>query len=250
MSADACASTARGECERLARVRLKRDCVWAVPAKANCGAAGAGPGQQSCYRLPSAVSPQNGFTLLEIMVVILIMGVMVTFASLSIGSRINEDKLENEVRRAEAIIRLASEEAEARGIEIGLRFSEGGYRLLVLDSSKHWQDYELSGPLRRRRFEAPFVLNLRVDGRPVRLPPELTPEQERELAASVVLKSERDNDAQRLTPQILLLSSGEITAFNLLITAPGVVAGYQIEADAFGRIQRTRAALANAKAKI
>ena len=184
---------------------------------------------------------ERGFTLFEIMVVIVIMGVMVTFASLSIGNRVNEDKLENEARRTEAIIRLASEEAEAKGIEIGLRFTEAGYRLLTLDSNRRWQDYELSGPLSRRSFKDPFALALVVEGRPVRLPPELTPEQELALAESQVVKSEQQNDAQNLTPQILLLSSGEITAFVLDMTAPGLDAGYRISADAFGRITRGRA---------
>lgn len=177
------------------------------------------------------------------MVVILIIGVMVTFASLSIGSRVNEDKLENEARRAEAIIKLASEEAEAKGLEIGLRFTQGGYRLLTLDSTRQWQDYEIGGPLRRRSFASPFVLDLRVDGRPIALPPELTPEQELALAASNTLKSQKENDAQRIIPQVLLLSSGEITPFALQMTAPGLAAAYRIEADALGRIKLVRKAL-------
>ena len=186
---------------------------------------------------------QRGFTLLEVMVVILIMGVMVTFASLSIGSRVNEDKLENEARRAEAIIKLASEEAEAKGVEIGLRFTNGGYRLLRYDATQQWIDYEPSGSLRRRVFGAPFALDLRVDGRPVKLPPDLTPEEERELAESAELKGDRENEAQKLTPQVLLLSSGEITSFTLQMTAPGVAASYRVEGDALGRVQLVRAAL-------
>jgi len=186
---------------------------------------------------------QQGFTLLEVMVVVLIVGVMVTFASLSIGSRVNEDKLETEARRAEAIIKLASEEAEAKGVEIGLRFTEGGYRLMTLDSSRKWQDYEIGGPLRRRTFQSPFALDLRVEGRPIVLPPELTPEQEKALAESAELKSQRENDAQRMTPQVLLLSSGEITPFALQLTAPGIMASYRIEADALGHVKLVRAAL-------
>lgn len=196
---------------------------------------------------PPRAHIQRGFTLLEVMVVVLILGVMVAFVSLSVGGRINEDKLENEARRAEAIIKLASEEAEAKGVEIGLRFTEGGYRLLTMDSSRQWQDYELSGPLRRRSFKEPFALNLRVDDRPVKLPPELTPEQEQELAESAVLKSQRENDAQRMTPQVLLLSSGEITPFALQLTAPGITAAYRIEADALGRVKMVRAPLPAAR---
>lgn len=186
---------------------------------------------------------QRGFTLLEVMVVILIMGVMVTFASLSVGSRVNEDKLENEARRAEAIIKLASEEAEAKGVEIGLRFTPGGYRLLRYDATQKWLDYEQGGPLRRRVFGAPFALDLRVEGRPVKLPPDLSPEEERELLESNTLKGERENEAQELTPQVLLLSSGEITAFTLQMTAPGVAASYRVEGDPLGRVQLVRAAL-------
>jgi len=176
------------------------------------------------------------------MVVILIMGVMVTFASLSMGNRINEDKLENEARRAEAVFKLASEEAEAKGVEIGLRFSEGGYRLLTLDGNRRWQDYELSGPLRRRTFQEPFDLALRVEGRPVKLPALLTVEEELALAKSAELKSARENEAQRIVPQVLLLSSGEATPFELQLSAPGVAASYWLEADALGRIQMERRA--------
>ena len=122
---------------------------------------------------------------------------------------------------------------------------EGGYRLLTLDTNRKWQDYEASGPLRRRSFASPFALSLLVDGRPTRLPPELTPEQELELAKSAVVKSTREDDAQRLTPQVLLLSSGEITPFVLQMSAPGLTVRYRIEADALGRIKRERSMLPN-----
>lgn len=196
-------------------------------------------------RAPKSSSHAAGFTLLEVMVVILIIGVMVTFASLSIGSRVNEDKLENEARRAEAVIKLASEEAEAKGLEIGLRFTNGGYRLLRYDATQRWLDYEESGPLRRRIFAAPFALDLRVEGRPVKLPADLTPEQELELRESTELKGDRENEALQLTPQVLLLSSGEITAFSLQMTAPGVAASYRVEGDALGRVQLVRGSTAN-----
>jgi len=180
---------------------------------------------------------QRGFTLLEVIVVTLIIGVMVAFAGFSAAGRINDDKLETEARRAEAILKLASEEAEAKGVEIGLRFTEGGYRWMVVGTGQRWQDYEVSGPLRRRQFTAPFALDLRVEGRAVRLPPELTPEQEAELAESQVIKGERENDAVNLTPQVLVLSSGEMTPFALTFTAPGLTAGYRLEADALGRVK-------------
>ena len=82
-----------------------------------------------------------------------------------------------------------------------------------------------------------------VEGRAVRLPPELTPEQERELAESRVLKGERENDAAKMTPQVMVLSSGEMTPFLLQLTAPGLDVGYRLEADALGRVQLVRSAI-------
>ena len=55
----------------------------------------------------------RGFTLLELAVVILIIGVLATFAMLSVGNRVQEDRLENEARRMKALVQLAGEEAEA-----------------------------------------------------------------------------------------------------------------------------------------
>jgi len=177
-------------------------------------------------------------------VVILVIGILVTFAMLSIGNRPMEDKLENEARRMQAITQLAAEESEAKGVEIGLRFSETGYRLLALsDQTKLWQDYEKDGSLRRRVLADPVHVSLRVDGRPIELLPEqppLTEEQE---------KKEKDSFSptaaakKKLEPQILLLSSGEMTPFALDLMAPGVGFLYRLEGDTLGRLTLKRLAI-------
>lgn len=191
----------------------------------------------------------RGFTLLEIVVVILIIGVMVTFASLSIGNRALEDKLETEARRTEAIIRLAAEEAEAKGIEIGLRFSEGGYRLLVLNDKQRWTDLAESGSLRQRELGSPMQWTLRVEDRPIKLPLDSAEGGD---TAALETADRDDNEDERssasrsgkrkLEPQVYLLSSGEMTPFSLEISAPGLPQSYLLKSDAMGRLKLERVA--------
>jgi len=182
----------------------------------------------------------RGFTLLELAVVILIIGVLATFAMLSVGNRVQEDRLENEARRMKALVQLAGEEAEAKGVEIGLRFTESEFRLLVLDEDRKWNDLEKTGSLRRRQIPPPLAIALSVDGRRVVLPANDPSEAELEKQA----KSPSMTAAvKKMEPQVLLLSSGELTPFALDLGAPGLGFFYRLEGDVLGRLQLNRVAV-------
>lgn len=186
----------------------------------------------------------RGFTLLEMVVVILVIGILVTFAMLSIGNRPMEDKLDSEARRMQAITQLAAEEAEAKSVEIGLRFSETGYRLLAVnDQTKLWEDYEKDGSLRRRVLAEPVSLKLRVDDRPIQLLPEQPPATEEQQKKDKDSFSPTAAAKKKLEPQVLLLSSGEMTPFELELMAPGLAFFYRLEGDTLGRLTLTRVAI-------
>ena len=65
----------------------------------------------------------------------------------------------------------------------------------------------------------PLRIQLSVEGRPV--PTE-------------------SKDSETLTPQVLLLSSGEASPFVLDLQAPGVKSFYRLEGDLFGRLKLER----------
>jgi general secretion pathway protein H len=71
-------------------------------------------------------SPQaRGFTLIEIMVVIVIAGIMVSLAVITISDR-STTELEQEGKRLHALMRLMTEEAIMQSREIGLAFNLRG----------------------------------------------------------------------------------------------------------------------------
>lgn len=181
---------------------------------------------------------QQGFTLLEILVVVLIIGILVTFASLSISNRALEDRLEFEARRLDKTLQLALEEAEIKGLLIGFRYLPDRYEFITPGEKGQWQPYA-SGPLRPHPLSAPFEIELRVEGRVA--PPAQEPEKSDE-------KDERDQKDERKRdaksePQVLLLPSGEVTAFVLALRAGDLPSRYLIESDALGKFEFKREAL-------
>jgi general secretion pathway protein H len=121
-------------------------------------------------------SPTAGFTLIEIMVVLVIVGVMLAMFTLSMGS-FNEDDAREHVRRLEALLNLAADEASIQGREIGLRFYQHGYEFSVRqqmedkDGNRRWvwlpeQDDNF---LRPRDLGEDITVDLEIDGKELTL---------------------------------------------------------------------------------
>ncbi|MFZ5493383.1 MAG: type II secretion system minor pseudopilin GspH [Pseudomonadota bacterium] len=137
----------------------------------------------------------RGFTLLEVVVVLALIGVILGFARLSLGDGGAGARLEHDARTLAAALRLAQEEAVLDEREFGLRLAADGYAFSRL-ADRHWVPLKDAQALRPRQLDAGHRLTLRIDGQPVPLP-------------------ERLQQAER--PQVFLLSSGEATPFCLAV---------------------------------
>jgi general secretion pathway protein H len=149
----------------------------------------------------------KGFTLIEVMVVVVIIGVLVSFAVLSLGDGGKRDKLMEEGKRLAALIKLASDQAVLEGREWGVHVASDGYLFMFLKDGK-WQEAAGDDLFRARQLDEGFTLTLRMDDVAVTL----TPPSEKQTA---------EKGKTSLAPQVYLMSSAERTPFEVIITAPG-----------------------------
>jgi len=157
---------------------------------------------------------QRGFTLLELMVVILIIGVILTFAGLSTGGDSRAEQLQREASRLIALIDMASEQAMLRSEQLAIRFGDTDYEFMLLQAGK-WAALEDDGPLRARELPKGIELRLELEENP---PPGL---------------QAQDTEA----PQVFVLSSGEMTPFTLTFSAPESEQRYVVKASLLGRLE-------------
>ena len=160
----------------------------------------------------------QGFTLIEVLVVVFIIGVILGFATLSLGGRSLDDRLEQDATRLHRVLELALEEAVLTTTEIGFATADEGY-VFVVRGEDGWQPLEASrGPLRAHRFDYPAKIEMQ------------------DLPAALATAAAEDEGPR---PVALLLSSGELSPFTLLLSAPGVDRRYRISGRPDGLLQRT-----------
>lgn len=169
-------------------------------------------------RRPSSAPPRRarGFTLLEVLVVMLIIGVLISFAVLSISR--GDTSLRDESQRLAALIRLAGQEAISQGQEFAVEFDQGGYAFVTFDGEA-WQPVADDELLRRRELPQHLVIDVELEGE------------------RLVLAGQAQGEEKETPPRIFLLSSGEMSPFDLTLRKSGAGGGYHITGTARGDVQ-------------
>lgn len=160
----------------------------------------------------------RAFTLIELLVVIVLLGILVSLAALTTGSSSTSRELRDEARRIAALIGVLSDEAVLDSREYGLLVNREGYRVLRYDEADaRWREVE-----RRKVHRLPewMRLELELDGTPLEL---VAPVRQADDRAGLSDADSRGRSRERksgprLEPQLLILSSGELSPFGLRLS--------------------------------
>jgi general secretion pathway protein H len=201
-----------------------------------------------------------GFTLLELLVVMVIIGIIAAMLTLSVGVATPDTSTDKEIERLENLVKLASEEAVLAGRELGITFYDKEYEFSVLDAdSLRWTPIETEEPFGPHRFPAGSLVDLALEGRSVRLalekppppPPEETKKEETNEGESSDEDEEQEEEKEKetinvnepdpRTPQIMILSSGDILpAFELRLRPEIGGRGTRLRVSENGSVERLR----------
>ena len=164
-----------------------------------------------------------GFSLIELLVVIVILGIMVSMVVLSMGTLRSDDAAETEARRLTALIEFISEEALVQGRDFGVEFLEDGYRFLSWDpDAQLWSVVDDEATLRARTLPESLEIALAVDGR------------------EVVMGSDprgADRPRDELAPHVAIFSSGEFTPFEIFLVSGFVADAWVLRGDMRGQLE-------------
>ena len=159
----------------------------------------------------------TGFTLVELLIVVVIVGVLAGVVVLGFVGSDREQNLRTEAERIAALIELARDEALQRNEEWGLVVDDDGYGFRVFDElERRWAEVD-ERPFQPRTVED-IRLHVRVDDLDV-------------------LKLGK---AKRRRPELIIFSSGEQTPFEIELEPSWETTPWIVSSDGLARTQARR----------
>jgi general secretion pathway protein H len=167
--------------------------------------------------VPGARGGAGGFTLVEILVVVVIIGIVTAGILLSVNITGRDRDLEKESDRLLALFNYAREQAELQTREYGVMFQDDGYEFLTYDMRRDtWRSVFEDDALRARRLPDGLGFRLSVDARPVVLT--------------------RPKDAKDKTPQVMIFSNGDLSTFAATLEREGGMRSVTLTEDDKGQV--------------
>lgn len=172
--------------------------------------------------MASLTRPQHGFTLIEVMAVLAIIGIALSaIVYQSMGDN-PEKLLEDQAKRFQVVVDMASDFAILNQRQLGVRIDQekNQYFFMWLDDEQQWQRLEGETAFEAHDLDQRFRLELSLEDLPWDEEDSLF--DEGVFDETLSFDDERvqigeDEEEQLPPPQILILSSGDITPFSLVM---------------------------------
>jgi general secretion pathway protein H len=203
-------------------------------------------------------SRSRGFTLIEILVVVLIIGILSAATLLSVNLTGRDRDLEKESDRLLSLVNYAREQAELQTRQYGVIFHDDGYQFVAYDTRRGlWRQVYEDESLRLRKLPDGLDFKLVVDARPVVLTPTsaIKPPDPKDKkaeakslkdinslkdAASATRKLGEDSksslqEVKKIAPQVTLFSDGEVSSFEVTLERDGGLRSITLAIDEKGQ---------------
>jgi general secretion pathway protein H len=163
----------------------------------------------------------KGFTLVEILVVVVIMAIVVSLAVLAIGTTGRDNQIDEESRRIGALVDLLHERALLENRDFGLRIEPTAYEFVVYEPKRdRWLTFTQEQEFRHRDLPKGLSFQLELDSQVVVLKP---------------IDRELSDDTPPPRPQVAIAASGEGTPFRLTVLREITQARASVSGDNLGK---------------
>jgi general secretion pathway protein H len=151
---------------------------------------------------------QSGFTLIELMVVVFIIGLITAAAVITFGGDRRDTELDKEAERIDALLDYVREQAELQTRDYGVRIDDHSYSFVVFDViQNNWRVSGEDDALREREFPEGLVPSLVLEGR------------------RVVLDNKKPDSKKKgledFKPQIMVFANGDLSSFEITLQREG-----------------------------
>lgn len=166
---------------------------------------------------------QTGFTMIEIMVVMVVVGLLASLAIVNLGGGSQQREMTSKIRELYVLMQTASEQAILNNEEFGLVIDEQGYRFVVFDELEQQWKSQSERLFQGRGFPESMSVTLFSEGDIPRL---------------ARGDEEEEDEENQLRPDIVFYSSGETTPFELeFLATPSSDRVYRLVADGLNEIE-------------
>lgn len=157
----------------------------------------------------------KGFTLIEVMVVVAIIGVVATLVQFTFAGNRPEDVLKESSARFSAIFEVASDYGMLNNIELGVMIKKDSYQFLGFDGIK-WVEVPEQDWLSTVKLPEGVEMTLSLDDLPIDEPLLFDADTFKEKSEEDFSLLSEEDQKKQMIPQIYVLSGGEITPFSVM----------------------------------
>lgn len=157
----------------------------------------------------------KGFTLIEVMVVIALIGVIATMVQFSFSGKRPEDTLKEASFRFVGVFESAANYGLLNNVELGLFIKDNSYQFFGYDGVK-WSEIPQQAWLSVQELPEGVEMTLALDDLPIEEPmlfdSSVFTDQSNEYLSFDDIEAKKE---QKIIPQVYILSGGDITPFSL-----------------------------------